>query len=79
MDWHGVIVCDPDILVGKPTIRGTRISVELILDEMANGHSADDLLHWFPQLRESDIRAALAFAHDTLRSDFVYPVAEASA
>ena len=56
------------ILVGKPTIRGTRISVELILDEIANGHSADDLLHWFPQLRESNIRAALAFAHQSMMS-----------
>jgi uncharacterized protein (DUF433 family) len=64
MDWHGIIVCDPKILVGKPTVKGTRISVELILDELSNGRSIAELLEWFPQLKEHDILAALAFAHD---------------
>ncbi len=74
MDWHGVIVCDPKILVGKPTVKGTRISVELILEELSNGRTIAELLEWYPQLNERAILAAIAFAKDSLRSDFVYPL-----
>jgi uncharacterized protein (DUF433 family) len=67
MDWHGIIVCDPKILVGKPTVKGTRISVELILEHLAAGESEETILREFPRLKETDIRAALAFAADNVR------------
>ena len=79
MDWHGVIVCDPKILVGKPTVKGTRISVELILAHLALGESAQEIVADFPQLKESDIRAALAFAAEHIGGAFRAPVHEATA
>lgn len=74
MDWHGIIVCDPAILVGKPTVKGTRISVELILEQLSYGRTPAELVDWYPQLKESDIQAALAFAKDSLEPGFVYPI-----
>ncbi len=68
------IVCDPAILMGKPTIKGTRISVELILDKLAAGESVADVLRAHPHLTETQIRAAMGFAAQMLRSDAVYPL-----
>jgi len=56
------IVRDPLILVGKPTIEGTRISVELILDCFASGMTADDIIAEWDHLTKDDIRAALLYA-----------------
>jgi uncharacterized protein (DUF433 family) len=61
------IVLDPAIRFGKPTIRGTRITVGDILGYLAGGWSEADLLREFPQLRLEDIRAALAFAAERER------------
>jgi uncharacterized protein (DUF433 family) len=56
------IVCDPKIMVGKPTFEGTRIPVHIVLDMMADGASIDDVLVSYPTLDESDVRAALGYA-----------------
>jgi uncharacterized protein (DUF433 family) len=56
------IVIDPAIMVGKPCIKGTRITVELILEKRAAGLSDDDILADHPRLRREDILAAIAFA-----------------
>ena len=66
MPWRERIVADPEILAGKPVIRGTRISVELILDRLAAGWTHAALIDAYPHLAEDDIRAALAFAADLL-------------
>lgn len=63
---HDRIVSDPDILVGKPTIRGTRISVELIIEYLANNPNFDDLFVDYPDLTMADVQAALAFARDMI-------------
>jgi uncharacterized protein (DUF433 family) len=55
------ISVDPNVCFGKPCIRGTRIWVALILDELAAGTSVDDLLRSYPRLRREDILAALAY------------------
>lgn len=60
------IVVDPEILLGKPVIRGTRISVELVLRKLSEGMAEPELLEAYPQLELEDIRAAIAFAADTL-------------
>ena len=73
-NWHGWIVSDPAIMQGKPTIAGTRITVELILDKLAAGETVEDILTAHPRLTPQAIQAALAFAADTLRSDVIYPV-----
>jgi len=60
------IEVNPDVLVGKPVIRGTRIPVELILRKMSEGASEADLLDAYPRLTRDDIQAALAYAADSL-------------
>jgi uncharacterized protein (DUF433 family) len=68
------ITSDPKIMMGKPTITGTRITVELILEKLAAGESVDQILSEHPRLTAEGIRAAIAFAAEVLRADIVYPV-----
>lgn len=60
------IEIDPRVMMGKPVIRGTRIPIELLLRKISEGASEDDLLDAFPRLQREDIRAAVAYAADTL-------------
>ena len=69
MGWRERIVSNPDILVGKPSIKGTRISVELILGWLANGWTHEMILESYPQLTREDILAALAFATEFMRDE----------
>ncbi len=69
------IEINPKKMFGKPIIRGTRITVELILEELAAGKSANDVVHAHPNLNKEDIWAALAFAADSIKGERVYPVA----
>ncbi|MBK6659597.1 MAG: DUF433 domain-containing protein [Proteobacteria bacterium] len=69
MEWRGRIVCDPDVLVGKPVVKGTRLSVELILGWLAQGWTHEMLLESYPQLSREDIFAALAFATEKLHEE----------
>jgi len=68
------ISADPNVCFGRPVIRGTRIWVALIVDNLAEGASEDDLLRAYPQLTHEDLRAALAFAAEMTR-ERVLPVA----
>jgi uncharacterized protein (DUF433 family) len=69
MNWRDHIHSDPEILGGKPVIKGTRISVELILEYFSDGSSIADVLAAYPHLTEADVRAALAFAHDMIAEE----------
>ena len=69
------IVCDPEILRGKPTVAGTRISGERILEKLTSDYSTEDLLESFPNLTREGIQAALQFSLDVLRNEVVYPLA----
>ena len=60
------IVVDPNVMLGKPVIRGTRIPVELIVRKLGEGATEADLLDAYPSLKAADIRAALAYAADAL-------------
>lgn len=60
------IVVNPKVMLGKPVIRGTRIPVELILRKLGEGETEADLLDAYPGLTRDDIRAAMAYAADTL-------------
>lgn len=62
MNYESHITSDPEILGGKPIIKGTRISVEFILELYASGASKDDILRGYPHLTEDDIHAALMYA-----------------
>jgi uncharacterized protein (DUF433 family) len=69
-----LIQLDSSIMMGKPVIAGTRITVELILEQLAAGETIEQLLEAHPHLTQEAVRAALAFAAETLRADIVYPV-----
>lgn len=62
MDWRLHIEQDPNILGGKPCIRGTRISVELIAEDMADGASVQSILEAYPMLTEEQVRMASGLA-----------------
>jgi uncharacterized protein (DUF433 family) len=64
MDWRDHIEQRPGVLGGKPVIKGTRISVELLLEKTANGYSEADLIKAYPFLKPEEIRAAFVFASD---------------
>jgi uncharacterized protein (DUF433 family) len=73
MNWRERIMVDPSILVGKPVIRGTRISVEFVIDLLARGWSVDDILQEYDHLQPEDVRACLLYARDVLVEEQVYP------
>ena len=60
------IEINPDVMMGKPVIKGTRIKVELILRKLAEGITETDLLDAYPRLTRDDIRAAISYAADTI-------------
>lgn len=62
MDWRLCIAIDPDVLAGKPVVKGTRLSVALILGHLAQDWSIEDLLSSYPRLTEEDVRACLTYA-----------------
>jgi uncharacterized protein (DUF433 family) len=72
---HPRIVLDPDVLAGKPVIRGTRLAVEFIIGLMADGWSESDILKNYPGIAHDDIIACLAYARDMLSSEKVFPSA----
>lgn len=67
INWHDYIVCDPAILCGKPTLKGTRLSVEFVLDLLAGGWTRKDLAENYPNLTDERLRAILAYAADMTR------------
>lgn len=73
-----MIVSNPHVMMGKPVIAGTRITVESILEKLAAGESIEQILDAHPRLTEDGIRAALAFAANALRADVTYPLEPAA-
>ena len=74
MTWQERIIVDPDILVGKPVIKGTRLAVEFILELVAEGWSHEQILRNYPQLTEEDILAAIHYAAEILKVERIYPI-----
>lgn len=79
MDWREHITTDPDVLVGKPCIKGTRISVELILGWLANGWTFEMIVESYPHITRDDILAALAFAAEMMREEQYVAIHKAAA
>jgi uncharacterized protein (DUF433 family) len=73
-DWQERIVVDPKVLVGKPLIRGTRLSVEFILDLLANDWTIEQVLSEYPQLGREDVMAVLKYAAEMAKGEKVYPL-----
>ena len=71
MNYTDRIVIDPGIMLGKPVIKGTRITVELILRKLSEGLSIEQVIKAYPQLLKEDIYAALTFASDLIANEEV--------
>lgn len=74
MDWRSRIVADTDVLVGKPVIKGTRISVELVMDLLAAGYTPDQIRQQYDHLTSDDIQACLAYAREVISSERMFAV-----
>jgi len=72
MDLKEKIITDPEILVGKPIIKGTRISVEFILELLSQGWSYEEILKNYPQIKKEDIIACLQYATEILKDEKIY-------
>lgn len=68
------ITLNPEVMAGKPVIRGTRIPVELIVRMLAQGIPETEILHEYPSLQPEDVRAALAYAAQALAHEDVFPL-----
>ena len=69
LDKAGRITTNPEILAGKPTIRGTRISVEFILELLSSGMSQEEIIKEYPHLEKQDIQASLDYAARILKNE----------
>jgi uncharacterized protein (DUF433 family) len=72
MNWREHITVDPKVLVGKPIIKGTRISVEFVIDLLGRGWTTEQILKEYDHLTPKDIQACLAYASEVLRTERVY-------
>lgn len=75
MTWRDHIHSDPEILGGKPVVRGTRLAVDFLLALLAEGWSAEQVLENYPQLTPEGLRAVFAYAAEALHDETFYPVA----
>ncbi len=78
-EWKDRIVVDPDILIGKPIIKGTRISVDLIMDRLADGWTLEDITTAYPRVTRDDVLAAIAFVTEVFREEDYIALRKASA
>ena len=78
MNYKNRIISDYKIMLGKPVIKGTRITIELILRKMAEGASATKILEMYPKLEIEDLMACLNYAADVIAKEEVIEIAKAS-
>jgi uncharacterized protein (DUF433 family) len=71
MDWRSRITIDPAVCHGKASIKGTRIMASVVLDNLAAGQSADEIVQLYPTLRREDVIAAMAYAAELARERVV--------
>lgn len=75
MNFRKRIISDHRIMLGKPVIKGTRITVENIIRKMAEGATIDDILKMYDHLKKEDVLAALAYAADTIAGEEIVAAA----
>lgn len=73
------IISNPNVMMGKPVIAGTRITVESILEKLGAGETIEQVLEAHPRLTKESVLAAISFAKEALRADVIYPVPEKAA
>ena len=74
MDWRDRIDADPNVLVGKPVVKGTRIAVELVLDLLAAGYTAEQIRQQYDHCALEDIQACLAYAREVVGAERMFAV-----
>ncbi len=72
-NWRDHIVTDPSVLLGKPVIKGTRLSVEFLIERLASGWTEEQLLENYPRLKKQDIQALFAFVYECLQDGLIFP------
>lgn len=77
MDWRPHITSDPDVLAGKPVVKGTRLSVDFILGLFAEGWTEERVLEEYPGLEPESLRAVFAYAAETLGEEAIYTLKSA--
>lgn len=79
MNWNERIVSDKNVLLGKPVIKGTRISVEFILERLADGWNEEKILQSYHHLKKQDIQAVFAYIHDCVKDGLIVELRNKSA
>ena len=79
MNWREYIISDPSILIGKPIIKGTRLSVDFILDLLSNGWTEEQILKNYPGLNKNSLQSVFSFALECMREEKVYDIPTRSA
>ena len=72
MDWRESIVVSPEVLLGKPVVKGTRLAVEFVIDLLAQGWKEQDILENYPGVTHKDIAACLSYASEILKTEKSY-------
>jgi uncharacterized protein (DUF433 family) len=72
VDWKDRIEINPEVLVGKPVVKGTRLAVEFVLELIATGNSEQEILANYPRLTREDVLACVAYAVEIVRSERVF-------
>ncbi len=70
--WQGIIVASPHIMMGKPIIKGTRVTVELVMEKLSEGMPVAELLQAYPHITAEQVQACLGFALDNMKFDVEY-------
>jgi uncharacterized protein (DUF433 family) len=74
MAWEERVEINPEVLAGKPVVKGTRVAVDFVVGLLAEDWTEADILENYPGLTHEDIRACLAYASERLRAEKVYPL-----
>ncbi len=74
IDWRDFIHSNPHILLGKPVVKGTRLSVEFIMGLFAQGWQQNQVIENYPVLNNESLLAVFAYVHECMREEFLYPL-----
>jgi uncharacterized protein (DUF433 family) len=74
MNWQNRIVSDKEILLGKPTVLGTRLSVEFIVERLASGWTQEQLLENYPRLTSDDLQSVFAYIADCFKDGLMFEI-----
>jgi uncharacterized protein (DUF433 family) len=74
IEWGNFIHSDPNVLLGKPVVKGTRLAVEFILGLYAEGWTEDQILENYPTLTKESLLAVFAYTHECMHEEFLYPL-----